>query len=206
MRNILKDHSNVIPVMIHGGDTAEPMGTIGGDQLISSLDVWFPSATIDRFKYPGNENIVNVDTIWDDLILSRQDDNTYNQVDIEKSYDPNSRELEITLIIKFTKAQKGNFRLNAYLTENNLIFDQENCLNEDPEYPDLFGRGDPIVGYVHDFVLRDMLGGTYGIIPDGASAIPLNVLAGQTYSIHHFVPRMIASLTKRGHVVQSHQL
>ena len=69
-----------------------------------------------------------------------------------------------------------------YLTENNLIFDQENCLNEDPEYPDLFGRGDPIVGYVHDFVLRDMLGGTYGIIPDGASAIPLNVLAGQTYS------------------------
>ena len=82
----------------------------------------------------------------------------------------------------FITGGKGDFRFNAYLLEDNLIHNQENSMNDDISYPDLFGRGDPILGYVHDHVLRKMLGGPYGINPGGGDGIPLNVTPGQTYS------------------------
>ena len=182
LKKILEDHYNVIPVMIHSGDDDEPMHIVDGDQLAFDLDAWFPSATIDRLKFPDNDFAQLADSDWEDMILSRLEHSPFADVLLEKSYDSESGSLTVTVTVIFITGGKGDFRFNAYLLEDNLIHNQENSMNDDISYPDLFGRGDPILGYVHDHVLRKMLGGPYGINPGGGDGIPLNVTPGQTYS------------------------
>ena len=185
VESILEDHPGVIPVLIHSGSAEEPMATHDGDQLSVDLNVWFPSASIDRYVFDGMETSLFSETYWQEMVTERLKQTIKAEVSIEKSFDNSTRQLELTVTVEFIKAEKGDFRFNAYILEDNLIFDQANNYDADPSHPDLFGRGDPIVGYVHDHVLRKMLDGPYGITPDDGSGIPETVRAGEVYT-HSF--------------------
>jgi len=186
LKNILKNNANIIPVVIHGGRGTEPMRTYYGDHLIEDMLIWFPTACIDRFTFPGNHVTQLANSNWVEKLHDRQQYPPKAKVSLEKSYESSTREISLTVNVEFLTSIKGAFRFNAYIVEDNVsggdLYDQSNEFNNNPDYPDLYNKGNPIKGYIHQHVLRGMLGGPYGLNPEGELAIPEQVSSGQVYS------------------------
>ncbi|MBT3242156.1 MAG: Omp28-related outer membrane protein [Bacteroidetes bacterium] len=185
LKALLEEYPNIIPVGIHGGSRREPMRTEYGDELVEDLYVWYPSATIDRNKFEDDFYIQMGDDLWAERIAIRSRQVPTAVVSLEKYYQESSNKLAVTVRIEFTSADTGDFRYNVYVLEDNITgddeYDQVNYLNTDPDFPELQGLGNPIVGYVHNNVLREMLAGPYGYNPGGDIGIPDTVAAGQQY-------------------------
>lgn len=186
LEEICKDHPRVIPVAIHSGPGFDPMRTNHGDQLTEDMLIWYPTAAIDRFKFDNKPVVQLSDSEWAEMVLIRLQKDPVVDISLEKDYESGSGILNILVRVKFLTEAKGDFRFNAYLIEDGITggsdYDQRNYYNENENYPDLYGRGDPISGYVFDHVLREMLGGPYGINPEGSGKIPESVNKNEQYS------------------------
>ncbi len=108
-------------------------------------------------------------------------------VGISQTYDSNTRQLSVTVTANFIANASGSFRLNCFLVEDSVTggsaFDQNNSnfsgWTSGPTYlSSLISKPSTITGYVHNHVLREMLG-----TPAGATAgIPTTVVSGNSYS------------------------
>ncbi|MEM1320569.1 MAG: choice-of-anchor J domain-containing protein [Bacteroidota bacterium] len=164
-------------VVAHHND--DPMEIETSANLIVEMDnllLGFPSGTTDRYRVDPSTAIIGVDTdLWESYTAQRLNHLTSAELQATVSYDPELRLLSISSEASFVADDIGDIRLNCLITENDVTgYPQRNNYNEDPTtYPSLYQAGDPIVDYVHQDVLRAMLGGTYGlpgIIPDQVDA------------------------------------
>lgn len=140
----------VIPIAVHGYDDPFEFASYG--TLMTYFRVsGFPSAVIDRsylWPYPETTSGLN----------QALDKNAALGLSIESTLNVN--QLDVTTKVKFGKDLLGDFKLVICLVEDDLIHDQTNSLND--------GRGDPIVDYEHDNVLRAYGTDLYGdAIPSG---------------------------------------
>lgn len=173
----------VIPVSIHALD---PMQIPDGQTAILGLGTFFaPGFWVDRVEYPA----AGIEIVRGDLpafTAIRSTDTVPGHIHLSHyRYNAPTRALEADVKVSFTDTATHDFRLNLYLVEDSVTspspgYGQMNYYDTVPGHP-YAGTGNPIFNYPHRYVLREMLGGAWGL----DSIIPHSVQAGDTFS-HHF--------------------
>lgn len=185
MKELLEYYDNIIPVAIHGGSGNEPMRTEVGVEIMSDFPGGFPSAALDRVKFPGENAVRLQDNKWEQFLKERMKSAAPAIIRIDKVYETATRHLSVTVGAEFVSDVAGDFKFNAYIVENNVVggneYDQYNNSNNDPDFPDLYQKGNPIEGYIHQNVLRDALGGAHGYNPD-RNGMPPEIKSGDSYA------------------------
>ncbi len=185
IKNIMNEEIDFIPIAIHGGNNDEPMRTYYGDTLINYYNPSFPTGLIDRVKFDDQNQINTNDSEWQKLIERRL--NTPVPVIVSSIYklDNSGKTIEVEVEAEFVEDVHGNYTFNAYIIEDKVTgdsrYDQTNYFNDDRNYPDLYKKGNPIPGYEHRYVLRELLGGAWGY-NHPRDGIPTNIEKGSKYS------------------------
>jgi len=128
-------------------------------------------------------------TSWGTRSLSQSTTGAIVDVNVYGSYNPVSRVLNATVDASFVDyVLNGDLRVSLMLVEDSIVgannpgFNQVNYYDTRTGHP-YVGLGDPIVGYTHRRVLRDILPSTWGdstVIP---ASISLNTNYTGNYSI-----------------------
>lgn len=146
-----------------------------GNSMVPTLEnafgvTGYPTAKLDRtnnWAYPEPNNVNQA------IYMTG-----YNDVGIAMSPSINGNNLSVDVDVKFgDDYSEGNaLKLVVYLLEDGLVYNQAN-------YTSYYGGDDPIVGFVHNDVLRAGFTATLGdTIPAG------DVVAGNTYSTNLTMP------------------
>jgi hypothetical protein len=108
-------------------------------------------------------------------------------MNVETYFNFGSRQLQADVEMDFADAVRPDARLTVFLVEDTVIgsgsgYDQVNAYNGSAGHP-YFGAGNPIVGYPHRYVVREVLSGTWGDLID-----PSSVGSQQTKTYNFTVP------------------
>jgi len=169
---------NVVMVSIHHSDAME-----FNDGIISGFNTpYYPSAMIDRALQPGDEWEFRFDWEWIDVVEEHFSMYTPVEVSMGHGYDPATREITMTLTADFVDVAAGDMRFVTMIVEDSLVgegegWDQTNGYNNYPGHP-YYQAGDPVVGFVHNHVLRAVPSGAFG----NSGIIPAEVSASESYS------------------------
>ncbi len=179
---------DLIPVAIHLHDQwhVDRMAFPDGDTLIARYRWAQPTVMIDRIKFPDQQRIALVSSMWKTKIDERKQDPVAVSIGANSTYNASTRQLEVTVSGEVLDGMTGDVRVNAYVVESpvsgtGLGYDQLNGYDNNVGNP-LYGLGDPIVNYQHKWVVRDMLGGPWGeagVIPNPA---PANTAYSHTFT------------------------
>ena len=160
--------TNIIPVTIHRSDSWHPdlMATEDGDSILSEYLWAHPTLMVDRYKWPQYQHVSNTVNHWSTMINDREQTPLVVSIGGSTTYNTSTRELEVTVSGNSLWELPYEVRTNVYIVESpvtgvGLGYDQLNGYNNQVGHP-LYQAGDPIVGYAHKWVLRDMLGGHHG--------------------------------------------
>lgn len=173
MENTLDNNPNTLGVSLHNGD---PMEVPDGATVLSTFIGGYPGGMVDRYLFESETSIDLSRTTWDSYAGTREGHRVPADLDLNVSYNTNTREISVDVTSNFygPPALDEGLRLNAYIVEDHVSdsndsgYDQTNYYNNESGHP-YEGAGDPIVGYDHRHVLRAMLGGpwgTSGVIPN----------------------------------------
>ncbi len=175
LENVLSTYQNAIGVCVHNGDG---MDFSAGNTLSSFYVGGFPQGTINR------QGDAISRSSWMSATSSALSagptslDVTFDSV----LYNPTTRKLSVYIRATFTGNESGNLRFNGILVENGVTgsgsdYNQVNYYNGTSGHP-LYGLGNPIVGYTHDYVARYYFGGAYGT----NLSLPTSITAGETFT------------------------
>jgi len=191
LEGIVQNNPDVIPVAIHLHDQwhVDQMANADGDSILAAYWWAQPTLLIDRVKFDGQTRMSILSPFWQDKINERKLDPVQASMGATSTYDINTRNLTVEVMGNMISGASGEVRVNAYVVETpvsgiGLGYDQLNGSNNNVGHP-LYGLGDPIVGYEHKWVLRDMLGGPWG----EAGVLPNPAPAG-TYFSHTFTTQL----------------
>jgi hypothetical protein len=187
------NYPNAIPIGIHVGDVMENFSITS---YMTNYYEALPTFLFDRVDFPNNPN--NVPAVsaypWNTALdtLDSYLEIQYNQtpeatIGIIQTYDPITRTINATITANFIEDLSGDFRLNCFILEDSVVGgDEYNQSNSNfsgwtggPSFlQSLIDAESVIVGFVHNHVVREMLG-----TPAGADAqIPTTVVNGASYS------------------------
>jgi PKD repeat protein len=173
-----QEKTRVIGIALHGGDQFQ---TTAGDEIISAYGGGaYPSGWVDRFRFFGEQNVSLAQGTWFYRAEERIEDDAPLNVDLDVSYNPTTRLLDITENAMVMANAEGDFRFNCYILEDGLIAPQSNYYNNLQGHP-YYGMGNPIPEFVHNHVLRQIIGETWGT----QGQLPSSIVAGDNYS-HDF--------------------
>lgn len=179
LQSLMGSNPNVIGVAIHDNDQ---MAFADGNTVNAAYISGFPSGLVDRFKFEG-EDAVELDRgQWAAKATERQQMPTPVKITGTNTYDAGSRLLTVNLTARFYASISGDYRFNCYVVEDSCSgtgtgWNQSNYYNTTAGHP-MNGLGNPIVGYQHRHVLRNMLGGSWGT----ATSIPATIVANTDYT------------------------
>lgn len=178
MKDILQSYPNAIGVTIHNGDA---MAFTVGNTVNSTFVSGYPAGMIDRVKFDDQSGVGISRGSWKAKTEERLGIPIPVHVSATHTYDMATRIVDVTVRAAFYENMSGDFRFNCYIVEDSLTgtgtgWDQANYYNGTTGHP-MQGLGNPIVGYVHNYVTRNMLGGAWGT----AGIIPSNVPKGSVY-------------------------
>ncbi len=169
-------YQNALMVAVHTGDA---MSTNTSSQVMSTYVSGVPCGFVNRVKVTGG-TVDLAPELWKTTLDKLDPDFTPAALNVYSYYYPDTRELKIDVVADFVLDYNGDLRLNCYVIEDGLTgegrqWDQRNFFNASASEPymELQGAGDPIPGYVHNHVVREMLAGSWGepgIIPNQVSA------------------------------------
>lgn len=186
---ILDDHpGRVFAVDVHDADA---MVTTDGDTIISFFSPAYPQATVNRSGAPISRGT------WSSVVSSELQVAAYAAVAVAAEYDAFTGQLTGTVRTVFTGPLSGDLRFVVMVVEDGVVgsgsgYDQVNYYNTTPGHP-LYGAGNPILGYVHNHVLRATPLGPFG----SPGVIPTTVAFGSAYeqSFSYQVPLTIDPAT-----------
>jgi len=168
----------IIVVAVHTGD---PLESPSASAMIGAWGSSAPSALINRVY----DSILGAQVFqpddWDEVIARQIDAPSVCDVQLNYGFNLSSRLLTAEVKAIFTENYLGDGRLNLYIVEDSVAGEaQHNYLSGNPDYINtpFYSLPDPIPGFIHEHVLREMVGESYGI--DGI--IPDTVTAGQEFS------------------------
>lgn len=114
----LKNDSTIIAVNIHDLDSLREISSTG---VISAYKKYFSTALIDRQYFDSLATVAITRPYYANKINARLNAVTPVSVSIiNKTYNSFTRQLMFTLQADFVGEVKGDYRFNAYLTENNV--------------------------------------------------------------------------------------
>jgi len=175
-KQVKPHYPNVIRVEIHTGDA---MKITEADSLLKTYVEVVPTGFVNRDVLEGYTNIALMPESWKSRLDDLQEKTTPVKVSVQNNYYPETRSWEIEVEAEFVVNSIGDYRFNIYVVEDSLTgsgpqWDQKNNYNvvSNEPYMELVGAGNPILGYVHNHVVRRMTGGSWGedgLIPDSLS-------------------------------------
>lgn len=174
LNNILTNQPNAIAAAIHDGDG---MYNATGGVIAAFYSPAYPQATINRNSDPISRSA------WAGAVNTALQQTPEVAVSIDSAgYNFSTRTLTVKVKATFLVNAAGNLRFNVYLTEDDVTgtgsgYNQVNYYNSTVGHA-FYGMGNPIIGYVHNHVFRDALGGAWGT----ASVIPTSVTAGEEFT------------------------
>lgn len=125
-----------------------------------------PTAAFDR-QYDTNDGFGLSRSVWGGRVatLSTQYFSPAT-VDVETYYNAGSRQVTADVQLDFNDGARKDTRLTVWVLEDSVIgngqgYDQVNFYNTQAGHP-FFGAGNPIVGYAHRHVVREVITGTWG--------------------------------------------
>lgn len=199
-RSLAASNGSVAVVNIHDEDSMKTASLVG---FISEYKKSYSTGMIDRYYFADQEAVVLSKTFYSSKIAARANAVSPASISIvSKSYNSGNNQLVFTLKVEMMTNVKGDYRIGAYLTENNVYGNPAdtsvngyNQLNDyysvpwSPYY--LKGYFAPAANnyvlnawqYRHYHTAIHAFGGGFG---DGG-VIPINTLlnAGQTFTINY---------------------
>ena len=142
---------NVIPAVVHksSSDLSMPYSS----DFENDLSVGYqPKGLLDRQEYPAltyvnSQSDIDFNSgVWESHLLRRLAYNKPVQLAANTTFDSSTRELTVDIDATFLAPLTGDYRFNAFIIENGIVSNQS-------------GGGS---NYVHDYIVRDMLGGVLG--------------------------------------------
>jgi len=146
----------VVAVDIHDGDAMEIADGIRTTFGVSA----YPSGMVDRVVFSGEPDEPHSRGSWSQNVHQQLSSYTPLNVGVTSSFNPGTRQVDVTVDASFTDFAGGDIRFVCMVMEDNVVgsgtgYDQTNYLNTTAGHP-YFGAGDPILGYNHRYVLRDI--------------------------------------------------
>ncbi|MFN7956389.1 MAG: Omp28-related outer membrane protein [bacterium] len=169
----------VIGVSVHNADA---MDIPDGDTVTNAFAFSFPEGSVDRRLLPDEPSVAFTRGQWLNRIAESLADTSAAKVEITNvGFNAGTRQISGTVSVEFFGDDSGDLRLNLWVLEDGVVgvgngYDQANFYNTQVGHP-FYGAGNPIIGFVHDGVVRAMLGGAWGT----AGVIPNGVQHGHTY-------------------------
>lgn len=177
--DIQNDHGHdVIAVAVHDGDAMEI-----SDGIRTAFNVTaYPTGMIDRKLFPGEAKEPHSRNAWPDHVISQLEAFSPCYTHISFTYDALSREINATVTAEFIESASGDMRIIFMVVEDGVTgigsgYNQSNNYNTVPGHP-YYQAGNPIIGYVHNHVLRAIPSGAMG----NAGVIPNNVTTNSSYN------------------------
>ncbi|NIA04142.1 MAG: Omp28-related outer membrane protein, partial [Nitrospiraceae bacterium] len=174
---ILEKHPGVvIPVKFHSGDAmAIPLqGEVGKGLGLPG----FPAGCIDRTMFGGtyfpNRIASSSDysiNAWMPLVEQRLALAPKMDIKLVYSLDPETLEFKGTVTATMLETLNEDLSFNIYIVEDSLSgtgaqWDQHNYLTNRQgwKFSPFYNLPSTIVGFIHEFTVRDMLGGAWGVL------------------------------------------
>lgn len=162
----------VIPISIHDGDDMEYAEGVRTAFDVSS----YPNAMIDRTVFPGEPDEPHSRSAWPANASAQLLAYTPVEVSIAHTYDLTTRVIDVDVTADFVDYVSGDMRIVFNIVEDGITgtgsgYNQTNYTNDSVGHP-FQGAGNPIIGYVHNNVLRANPAGAFGnsgIIPSAAA-------------------------------------
>jgi hypothetical protein len=188
--NYIEFGTDFIPVAIHNGD-AMAVSTIQ-TPLATFIGLGgYPNGSLNRRVIADQNKIAIHPTSprsWTYYATEMLKETTFLDVDVEWNLDQSGNlTAKVSAIVE--EDMNGEYAFNLFIMEDGLTgsgsqWDQANFLAGRAGYEThpYFSKPSTITGYVHDNVLRDMLGGIYG---ENAKFTTTDLKAGETYT-HDF--------------------
>ncbi len=174
----------VIGVKIHTGDAmAIPEQSVIADVLgLTGV----PTASINRRNFAGSVFLSR--NVWMVSCESQIQQKAKAEVDCFYSLDKRTRTVRIQVMANIVEPMNFPLKFNAFIVEDNVTgvgsgYDQANYLSLRPGYEDnpYYDQPSKITGFNHMKVVREMVGGPWGITGD----LPESVEPGDLYT-HEF--------------------
>lgn len=191
VEQVLAQNPNVIGIGVHSCFGTDAMTNTEASTICSTLgNNSAPTAMVDRIVYPGESSAAfsRANNLWLNRANARAAQGAPVGLTITGSYVPGANTASVTVSSSFVDYPlPGNLSLSLAVVEDSVTgvgngYNQVNAYNNSAGHP-YFGAGNPIVGYVHRHVLRDILPSTWGdqtVIP---SSITLNTAYSQTFTV-----------------------
>jgi thiol-disulfide isomerase/thioredoxin len=181
--------TDFVGVSIHNGDAMTFSDGIQTGFNATS----FPSGMINRTLVDGQAKEPFSRSYWDAEVSNQIGSYTPLDVTIASTFNSTSRELNIIVTADFLDFAGGDLRFVAMLVENGVTgsgsgYDQVNYYSSSgsaaggASHPH-YGDPDPIVGYVHDHVLRALPGGAFGNAGVIASPVSPGTNVSETFTM-----------------------
>lgn len=182
MNKILATHNNIIGVALHAGFGTDAMTIPDHSTVANAFTSGAPSAAIDRVLFEGEEEVGVSTNVWETYSVQQSTKVTPVSIIADNVYNPNTRELTVNASARFYGPINDDFRINCYIIEDSVTgsgsgYNQVNAYNGTAS-SEWYQKGNPIVGFAHRHVCRQMLGGAWGT----ASVIPNPTTDGGLYT------------------------
>ncbi len=157
LNDILTTYPNAVGVCHHAGYGTDAMTIQANSDYASVFATGAPTAAIDR-----GENIGLSRGDWEQITVDQLARWTPCDVAVTGTYNSTTRDLSADVSVDFTDyAVSGDLRITMFIVEDSVTgtgsgYDQTNYYNTTTGSP-YYGLGNPIIGYVHRHVVREVL-------------------------------------------------
>lgn len=130
------------------------------DQFFGISNAGNPNGMVNRKEVNGNPILSY--TSWGSQIANNITLEADAKIEMTSTYAPSSRNIDVSITTEFVNSVSGNYKLSAYLVEDNIIADQKDY-DVTPEH---------VTDYEHKHVLRGSFNGTWGDAVNSALNTP----------------------------------
>ncbi len=187
---MLAQNPNIIGVGVHACFGTDGMTTGEASILCNNLgNGSAPSGMVDRKVYPGDATAAFSRGLWQSRANAKVLEGSPVGLTVSGTFQPGATYATINISASFVDYPlPGNINVSLIVVEDSVVgsgsgYNQVNAYNTQAGHP-YFGAGNPIVGFVHRHVLRDILPATFG----DPNVIPSNITLNTAYNKTIFVP------------------
>lgn len=189
VEQVLSGNPNVIGIGVHSCFGTDAMTNGEASTICSTLgNNSAPTGMVDRIVYPGESSAAFSRNLWQSRANARAAQGSPVGISISGSYVPGASTASVTVTSSFVDYPlPGNLNVSLVVVEDSVTgtgagYNQVNAYHTQAGHP-YFGAGNPIVGYVHRHVMRDILPSTWGDATVIPSTIALNTPYSQTFTV-----------------------
>lgn len=189
VENILAAVPEAVAVGIHAGFGTDAMTIPAHSSYAAAFASGAPTASIDRKLFDGESDVAisRASNGWLNAVNAQKVVPTPCNVSISGSISGSTANVDVNVNFVDYPVNPQNLRVTLFVVEDSVTgtgsgYNQVNYYNSIVGHP-YYGKGNPIVGFVHKHVVRSVPTGTWGDATYFASNPTLNSIHSNSYSV-----------------------